>query len=346
MHLSDFCYDLPEDLIAQLPTEERDKSRLMVVDRQKDKNLHGHFYQILDHLPKKSLIVVNDTQVIPARFTGIKKLSGGKIEVLFLRPTKIENTWEVMVKGKVKEFTQILLVVGKMSGVLKKKLGNGCWLMEIDTDEDIYSLMESSGEVPLPPYIKRQGKEGAHEKDTKRYQTVYARNKGAIAAPTAGLHFTEKILEDIKNAGIEIVSITLHVGVGTFSPIRTDNVLQHDMEPERYSISESAAVRINKAKENGCKIVAVGTTTTRALESVADSQGKVAAGERESKLMIIPGYRFKVVDALITNFHLPKSTLLLLVSAFAKKERIFAAYEEAIKLKYRFYSYGDGMLIK
>jgi len=349
MHLSDFNYELPDNLIAKTPTPERDKSRLMVLDRKTGSITHSRFYELSRHLPKNALVVVNDTRVVPARFVGRKKFSGGKLEVLFLRHISGE-TWEVMVKGKVHVSTQVVLVRGKMSGTLTKCLDNGRWLMEVEAEEDVYSIMESEGKIPLPPYIRKQrGKvtELKREKDDReRYQTVYADKRGAVAAPTAGLHFTKGLFAELESSGIEVVKITLHVGMGTFSPVRSENVLNHTMESESYIIPECSAEIINKAKKSGKKIVAVGTTTTRALESVSKENGEVVAGSGESNLMIIPGYRFKVVDALITNFHLPKSTLLLLVSAFAGKEHIFAAYEEAIREQYRFYSYGDGMLIQ
>jgi len=349
MHLSDFNYELPDDLIAKTPVPERDKSRLMVLGRETGNITHSRFYELPRHLPQNSLVVVNDTKVIPARFIGRKKFSGGKLEVMFLRHVNGE-TWEVLIRGKAHVSTQVVLVRGKMSGTLTKCLDNGRWLMEVETDEDVYSIMESEGKIPLPPYIKKQrGKvtELKREKyDRERYQTVYANKRGAVAAPTAGLHFTKELFAELEKSSIEVATITLHVGMGTFSPVRSENVLNHVMESESYIIPEDSAALINKAKKSGKKIVAVGTTTTRALESVASEDGEVVAGSGESNLMIIPGYKFKVVDALITNFHLPKSTLLLLVSAFAGKDSIFNAYEEAIKEQYRFYSYGDGMLIQ
>ncbi len=349
MRLTDFDYTLPESLIAQKPASKRDASRLMVLNKKEGTIEHSFFHSLEKHLPKKSLMVLNDTRVIPSRFAGIKP-SGGKVEILFLKPA-VGLTWEVMIKGSVKEGMQINVIDGIMSIMPIENLGAGKWVVDVESTENIYDIMTQEGKMPIPPYIRQQRKNTGckaenSDNDTEDYQTIYAKNIGAIAAPTAGLHFTKDSFKKLKSAGIETTTLTLHVGVGTFAPIRTDNILKHEMESERFSIPSETAKKINQAKKEGYKIVAVGTTTTRALESATGPDGIVSEGDGETNLMIFPGYKPKIVDILITNFHLPKSTLMLLVSAFASKNQILDAYQEAVKEKYRFYSYGDAMIIK
>jgi len=346
MKLSDFFYKLPPSLIAQHPVERRDQSRLMVVDRKDGSIQHTVFSEILHYLLPGDLLVMNDTKVFPARLTG-RKTSGGKVEMLLLRKIS-QNQWETLIKGgaKIRVGTKILLGQGQASGIVTAKLSQGKGLIDFSCEEgEFLNFVRQYGEVPLPPYIKRDQATPLTEEDRERYQTVYARYEGSIAAPTAGLHFTQELLQKIVDHQITIASLTLHVGWGTFNPIRADEVEEHHMESEVYEISEEVAHLIHKSKERHGRAIAVGTTTTRALESASDEKGNVRPGQATSDLFIYPGYRFKVVDTLVTNFHLPGSTLLLLVSAFAGRELILNAYREAIAHQYRFYSYGDAMLI-
>jgi S-adenosylmethionine:tRNA ribosyltransferase-isomerase len=354
MPLSDFDYELPPELIAQAPAQERTSSRLLLVDRQAQQQdhpfSHHRFANLPSLLPAQSLLVLNDTRVVPARLQG-RKETGGKIEVLLVRrePGAAE-VWEVLCKGgqgvqagaRV-EFSAALQAVWKT----RPEAGRGS--LEFFPHGNFRALLEQYGEMPLPPYIKRHP--GGREEDRERYQTVYAHTPGAVAAPTAGLHFTEALLRAVEEQGIEIVCVTLHVGIGTFQPVRVEQVETHQMEKEEFSISDAAAQRINQAKAAGRKIIAVGTTTTRALESACNAEGQVQACHQDTGLFIYPsspsspGFHFRVIDGLITNFHLPRSTLLMLVSAFAGTDVILSAYAEAVARRYRFYSYGDGMLI-
>ncbi len=344
MNLADFDYDLPAELIAQEPAKQRDQSRLLRVGRGDASLSHHRFSDLLGLLPKDCVLVCNNTRVIPARLRG-KKTTGGKVELLLVRRTAAEGeVWQVLCKGGQKH-----KVGGRINFADKfwgkwvevPKAGQGS--MRFFPEKNFQQLVEQHGEVPLPPYIRRSP--GRHAADRERYQTVYAQQPGAVAAPTAGLHFTPALLDDLTQSGIQLCFVTLHVGLGTFQPIRVEQVETHTMGTESYEIDTATAECINTAKASGRKIIAVGTTTTRALESSAQQTGQVRPGPNQSDLFIYPGYEFQVIDGLITNFHLPRSTLLLLVSALAGRERILHAYAEAVKRRYRFYSYGDAMLI-
>ena len=341
MKLTDYDYDLPEALIAQKPCSQRDASRLMVVDRQKRKIHHTQFSQIGEFLPTRSLLVINETKVIPARLIGRKLPTGGKIELLLTRQ-KGENTWEVLVKPgrRVTHGTRITFGEGVLTGKVLAKSSLGLYTVRFKYNGDFEEILAQVGRVPLPPYIKRE----PSRTDKEEYQCVYAKEAGAIAAPTAGLHFTLALLDRLKRDGIHRVTLTLHVGLGTFQPVKVEDIEMHKMHSEYFELSQASASQINTAKGEGRKIVAVGTTSVRTLETVA-SDCSVDSYQGYTDIFIYPGYQFKVVDALVTNFHLPKSTLLMLVSAFAGREFIFEAYQEAIAQKYRFYSYGDAMLI-
>ncbi len=344
MDLADFDYALPPELIAQEPAEQRDQSRLLRVGRGDASLSHHRFSDLCGLLPKDGVLVLNDTRVIPARLRG-KKTTGGKVELLLVRRTAAEGeVWQVLCKGG-----QHQRVGGRINfadnfwgkWVETPRAGQGS--IRFFPERDFQRLVGQHGEVPLPPYIRRSP--GQHAADRERYQTVYARQSGAVAAPTAGLHFTPALLDNLVQHGIQLCFVTLHVGPGTFQPIRAAQVERHAMGTESYEIDAVAAECINTAKASGRKIIAVGTTTTRALESSAQQTGHVQPGPNQSALFIYPGYEFQVIDGLITNFHLPRSTLLLLVSAFAGRERILHAYAKAVKRRYRFYSYGDAMLI-
>jgi S-adenosylmethionine:tRNA ribosyltransferase-isomerase len=344
VRLAEFDYDLPDDLIAQEPAAQRDQSRLLVVERQSGRLLHHVFADLPSLLPSDALLVFNDTRVIAARLRGHKE-SGGKIEVLLLRRLPgDEEDWEVLCRGgqNVRQGTK-LSFASELQAEWKVPPQRGRGILRFVYQGDFLALLERLGEVPLPPYIKRPSR--ATREDQERYQTVYARHPGAVAAPTAGLHFTEALLDRLRQRGIETVFVTLHVGAGTFRPIHLEQVEAHRMEAEEYDISEEVALCVNRAKAAGRKVIAVGTTSTRALEAASLPSGQVTPGHRWTDLFIYPGYRFQVIDGLITNFHLPRSTLLLLVAAFAGRELIFRAYAEAIARRYRFYSYGDAMLI-
>jgi S-adenosylmethionine:tRNA ribosyltransferase-isomerase len=341
--LRDFDYPLPKDLIAYYPAERRDHSRLLVLERETGTLEHKHFYQIADYLEEGDGLVVNQTRVFPARIFGINETNQAKVEILFLR--SLENgTWEVLLKpsrkapvGSVISFNQ-----GDLGCRIVRKTESGSWLAELRFDGDLFEILERIGKVPLPPYIRRE----PEPQDKGRYQTIYAKEKGAVAAPTAGLHFTEDLLKGIEEKGIHIIPVVLHVGWDSFRPVRVDNPEDHRLESEYFRIDQSSADRMNQIKENGKRIVAVGTTTVRALETAVDSEPqRIQAKSGWTKKFIYPPYRFRLVDSLITNFHLPRSTLLLLVSAFATKELVLKAYQEAIRQSYRFYSYGDAMLI-
>lgn len=344
MQLADFDYDLPLELIAQEPAPERSHSRLLRVDRQSGNLSHRSFSGIGGLLPAGCLLVLNDTRVFPARLRGQKE-SGGRIEVLLVRRLlEQEETWAVLCKGgqNMRAGSRVYFAP-ELSATWQTAPYEGRGVLQFSPHADFLQLLEQVGEVPLPPYIKRAP--GTRLEDRERYQTVYARYPGAIAAPTAGLHFTPELLASLPQYGIETAFITLHVGAGTFQPVRVEQVEAHTMEEEEYDIPSAVAERIRAVKGSGKKIVAVGTTTTRALESACDEKGVLQAGRRRTSLFIYPGFRFQVIDGLITNFHLPRSTLLMLVSAFAGRELILKAYTEAVAQRYRFYSYGDVMLI-
>ena len=341
MKLTDYDYDLPETLIAQQPCQQRDASRLMVLDRQTRKIHHTQFSQIGDFLPTGSLLVLNNTKVIPARLIGRKLPTGGKIELLLIRQ-KGTNSWEALIKPgrRVTHGTRIVFGEGLLTGKVLAKSSLGLYTVRFKYDGDFEDILAQVGKVPLPPYIKRE----PSRTDKEEYQCVYAKEAGAIAAPTAGLHFTLELLEELKRGGIDRASLTLHVGLGTFQPVKVEDIEMHKMHAEYFELSQTSASQINAAKSEGRKIVAVGTTSVRALETVA-LDCSVDSYQGYTDIFIYPGFRFKVVDALVTNFHLPKSTLLMLISAFAGHEFIFEAYQEAIAQNYRFYSYGDAMLI-
>jgi len=343
MLLKDFDYHLPRGLIAQYPLDQRDTSRLMILDRKKKGIEHRRFSQLTEYLQEGDVLVVNDTKVIPARLYG-QKDTGGKAEVLLLSRVKSEDTlWECLINShKAVKPCHTIQFNGCLKGEVIEKREEGSFTIRFHSQNSLEDLLEKVGTTPLPPYIKRNGSGNGF--DRERYQTVYARRKGAVAAPTAGLHFTEELLKKIGEKGVKIGFITLHVGWGTFQPLRAQKIAEHTMHAEEYEIGRESADLINQAKEQGRRVIAVGTTSARALEFAA-RKGKLYPEKGMCNLFIYPGYRFKMVDALITNFHLPKSTLILLVSAFATKDFIFSAYQEAIENGYRFYSYGDAMMI-
>ncbi len=340
MKVSEFNYDLPEELIAQTPIAKRDTSRLMVLNRKKQTMEHKIFKDILEFLRPGDCLVRNNTKVIPARLYG-EKDTGAKVEFLLLH--QIEgDIWEVMVRPgrKILQGAQIVFGDGILKATVLEVLENGNRKVQFTYQGIFNEILEQIGMMPLPPYIKERLK----EKD--RYQTVYAKYEGSAAAPTAGLHFTQELLEEIKKQGVEIANVTLHVGIGTFRPVKVETIEEHDMHSEHFYIKQEDADKINKAKQSGNRVIAIGTTSCRVLESIADEQGLVKQTEADTKIFIYPGYQFKCIDGLITNFHLPESTLIMLVSALAGKDFVMRAYEEAVKEKYRFFSFGDAMLIQ
>ena len=340
MSTEEFDYYLPEDLIAQTPIKERDTSRLMVLDKNTGNIEHKHFYDIIDYLNKDDVLVINDTKVIPARIIGVKQETGAVIEILMLK--NIENdTWECLTRpAKRVSVGTIIKFSDKLSCKCTKVFDEGIRHFEFIYNGILMEILDELGEMPLPPYI--------HEKlsDKDRNQTVYAKNIGSAAAPTAGLHFTKDLLAKIKEKGIIITSITLHVGLGTFRPVNVEDVTKHKMHSEYYSMSEETANILNRAKENGNKIISVGTTTTRTLETIYSKYNTFKECSGNTDIFIYPGYKFKAINNLITNFHLPKSTLIMLVSALAGKDNILNAYKIAVENKYRFFSFGDAMYIK
>ena len=346
MLLSEFDYNLPEELIAQKPTEKRQDSKMMVLKRVNHQISHKHFYDIVDLINDDCILILNNTKVMPARLYGYKD-TGAKIEVFLLKEHS-NNEWEVLIRPskRVKEGTIIKVSEELSVEIIKPLPDDGKWLVKMIHEGNLLDILHRVGNIPLPPYIERKmADEDLRKLDFERYQTVYAKDEGSVAAPTAGLHFTPEILEKLSQKGVEIGYVTLNVGIGTFRPVKCENVLEHKMDSETFEISEETANLINKAKKEGKKLVAVGTTTVRTLETAYQQFGEIKACKSASELFIYPPYEFKVVDKLITNFHLPKSTLLMLVSALAGKDFIFEAYKEAIENKYRFYSYGDCMFI-
>lgn len=341
MKTSDFYYDLPEELIAQDPLEDRSSSRLLVLNKETGAVSHHIFKEIVDYLHEGDCLVINDTKVLPARLIGSKVGTDAKIEVLLLK-RKENNIWETLVKPgkKAKVGAKISfgdgLLVGEVVGIVEE----GNRLIQFTYEGIFEEVLDQLGQMPLPPYITHQ------LEDKNRYQTVYAKHAGSAAAPTAGLHFTPELLKQIEEKGVDIARVTLHVGLGTFRPVKVENVLEHHMHSEFYQITEEAAEKINHAKENGGRVICVGTTSCRTIESAADENGKLSACSGWTEIFIYPGYKFKILDALITNFHLPESTLVMLVSALAGKEKVMAAYEEAVKERYRFFSFGDAMFIE
>ena len=353
MKLSDFDYRLPPGLIAQRPPARRGDSRLMVLSRGTASWEHRFFSNLPEYLKPGDALVVNDTKVIPARLIG-KKESGGKVEALLVRKkwgppeSRYSQEWECLAQssGRLREKTRVSFE-DRVEGEFLGRTPEGLWRLYLtgSQDEDLDLTLKSIGLAPLPPYIRRDGDGRTREEDRERYQTVYARREGAIAAPTAGMHFTEETLEKIRAKGVSVAFLTLHVGMGTFLPVKCEEVEKHRLEPEFFDLQPETAEAINGARKAGGKVFAVGTTVTRALESSVDGRGEIRAGRGQTGLFILPGHRFQAVDGLVTNFHLPRSTLLMLVSAFAGREFILSAYEEAVKENYRFYSYGDAMLI-
>ena len=339
MKTSDFYYDLPKELIAQVPIKKRDESRLLVLDRNTGKVQHKTFYNIIDYLEKGDTLVLNDTKVIPARIFGHREDKDESIEVLLVKEYG-DDKWEVLAKpGRKLKIGTVIYFSDKLKAEVIDILEEGERVIKFIYDGIFNELLDEIGIMPLPPYIT----EKLEEQD--RYQTVYSKIRGSAAAPTAGLHFTKELLKKVEEKGINIVYVTLHVGIGTFRPVKVDNVLEHKMHSEYYEVSEEAASVINETKKKGNKVICVGTTSCRTIESAADVSGQVRAEKRETDIFIYPGYKFKIVDNLITNFHLPESTLIMLVSALAGKENILNAYEEAVKEKYRFFSFGDAMYI-
>ena len=339
--VSDYDYELPKELIAQKPSGIRDQSRLLVLNRSGGDIKIINFKDIRDFFSPGDVLVLNETKVLPARLYGISQRNSAEIELLLLKETG-ENTWEIMIRPgrKVRCGDTIILKKG-VTCYIQKVTDEGNRIAVFESEMDFFEFIEKYGHIPLPPYIERND----NIEDKTRYQTVYAKIPGAVAAPTAGLHFTHELLTELDNRGVEIVNILLHVGAGTFKPIKTERVTDHRMHKEFYEVSEKAAEKLNTAKKNGKNIFAVGTTVARALESVCDDSGVIKPGRGDTDIFIYPGYRFKVIDHLITNFHLPKSTLLLLVSAFSSIEMIKKTYDIAVKEKMRFFSYGDAMLI-
>ena len=347
MHIQEFDYELPEELIVQRPSEKRENSKMMVLNREKHQIEHKNFFNIVDYLDENCVLILNNTKVMPARLYGYKD-TGAKIEVFLLKKYDDQNRWEVLIRpSKRVRVGTIINVSDELSVEVMMPLpDDGKWVVKMIYEGDLLQILHKVGNIPLPPYIERKmATEELRQLDFERYQTVYAKNEGSVAAPTAGLHFTEDILNQLKSKGVEIGYVTLDVGIGTFRPVKCENILDHQMDSEAFEISEETAELINRAKAEGKKIVAVGTTTVRTLESAYKIYGEIKACKSASNLFIYPPYKFNVVDKLITNFHLPKSTLLMLVSALATKDFIFEGYAEAIKEKYRFYSYGDCMFI-
>ena len=340
MDVKDFRYDLPQELIAQDPLEDRSSSRLLVLDKDTGEITHKHFYDIIDYLDEGDCLVLNETKVIPARLMGVKKDTGAVVEILLLK-RKSKTVWECLVKpgkkcrvGAVIEFGE-----GLLTGTISDIVEEGNRIIEFEFDGIFEEILDKLGTMPLPPYITHT------LKDRNRYQTVYAKNEGSAAAPTAGLHFTKELLKDIEDKGVKLAKVTLHVGLGTFRPVKVSDVRQHHMHSEFFQVSKEAADIINSTRANGKRVICVGTTSTRTVESASDDKGYLKEKSGWTDIFIYPGYKFKVLDALITNFHLPESTLVMLVSALAGREKVLHAYEEAVKEKYRFFSFGDAMFI-
>ncbi len=337
---SDFYFDLPEELIAQDPLEERSSSRLLVLDKKTGARSHHIFRDVVSFLRKGDCLVLNDTRVIPARLLGEREGTGGHVELLLLKRTG-GNVWETLVKPgkKCRPGTKLVFGDGRLKAEILDVAEEASRQVHFTYEGIFEEVLDALGEIPLPPYITHK------LQDKNRYQTVYARNEGSAAAPTAGLHFTETLLEEIAAKGVKVAYVTLHVGLGTFRPVKEDNILDHHMHSEYYRISEETAAIINRTKTEGGRVICVGTTSCRTLESAADENGMVHPGGRDTDIFIYPGYRFRVLDGLITNFHLPESTLIMLVSALAGRENVLGAYEEAVREKYRFFSFGDAMYI-
>lgn len=342
MNINDFDFDLPEELIAQTPLKDRSSSRLMILDRESGEIEHKVFSDVIDELKAGDCLILNDTKVLPARLMGMKEETGAHIELLLLKEMG-KDEWETLVKPakRVKVGTVVTFGEGLLKAVCIGEKDHGGRVFKFEYEGIFYELLDRLGEMPLPPYI--------HEKleDQDRYQTVYAKEQGSAAAPTAGLHFTPELLDRIREKGVEIVFITLHVGLGTFRPVSVDSIEEHEMHSEFYSVTEEAAATINRVKASGGKVISVGTTSTRTIETIATKyNGEIRAESGWTAIFIYPGYEFKCIDGLITNFHLPKSTLVMLVSALSSRENILNAYNEAVKERYRFFSFGDAMFIR
>ena len=340
MKTSDFYYELPQELIAQDPLEDRSSSRLLHLDRRTGEISHGTFQDILTYLKPGDCLVINDTKVIPARLFGRKEDTGAVIELLLLKRRE-NDVWETLVKPgkKAKVGTKLIFGDGILCGEILDVVEEGNRLIQFQYEGIFEEILDQLGEMPLPPYITHK------LKDKNRYQTVYAKHEGSAAAPTAGLHFTPELLQRVKEMGVKIANVTLHVGLGTFRPVKVEDVAEHHMHSEFYVVEQEQAALVNETKRNGGRVICVGTTSCRTLESATDEEGKLQAGSGWTEIFIYPGYQFKIMDGLITNFHLPESTLLMLVSAFAGKEKIMAAYKEAVRERYRFFSFGDAMFI-
>lgn len=340
MKTSDFYYDLPKELIAQTPVEPRDSSRLLILGRNNGEIEHKHFYDIIEYLHEGDLLVVNDSRVLPARIFGIKEETGARVEFLLLKQIS-GNKWETLCKPgkKAKEGTKFTFGNGLLKATVIEVKDDGNRVVDFDCDENFFAALDKIGQMPLPPYITEE------LKDKERYQTVYSHELGSAAAPTAGLHFTNELMDRIREKGIYIANVTLHVGLGTFRPVKVDDVTNHKMHSEHYEVPEETAKLIKQTKENGGRVIAVGTTSCRTLESVATQYGEIIACDGFTDIFIYPGYKFKVLDGLITNFHLPESTLIMLVSAFAGFDNVMNAYKNAVDEKYRFFSFGDAMFI-
>ena len=341
MNVKDFYFDLPQELIAQDPLEDRASSRLLVLDRETGEVTHRKFRDILGYLNPGDCLVINDTKVIPARLIGSREGTNAKIEVLLLKRRE-NDIWETLVKPgkKAKPGTVICFGDGLLKGTVIDVVEEGNRLIQFSYDGIFEEILDRLGQMPLPPYITHQ------LQDKNRYQTVYAKHEGSAAAPTAGLHFTKELLQEIEDKGVKLAHVTLHVGLGSFRPVKVENVLDHHMHSEFYMVEESEAEKINQTKRDGGRVICVGTTSCRTIESASDENGILKAGSGWTDIFIYPGYQFKILDCLITNFHLPESTLVMLVSALAGREHVLAAYEEAVKERYRFFSFGDAMFIK
>lgn len=341
MKTSDFFYDLPKELIAQTPVEPRDSSRLLLLNRKNGNIEHKHFYDIIDYLNEGDLLVVNDSRVLPARIYGTKDETGAKVEFLLLKQVS-GNKWETLCKPgkKAKEGAKFSFGNGLLKATVVEVKDDGNRIVDFECDENFFATLDKIGQMPLPPYITEE------LKDRERYQTVYSNELGSAAAPTAGLHFTKELMKKIEEKGVKFAYVTLHVGLGTFRPVKVDDVTNHKMHSEHYEIPEETAKLINETKKNGGRVIAVGTTSCRTLESVATFFGEIKACDGFTDIFIYPGYKFKVLDGLITNFHLPESTLIMLVSAFAGYENVMNTYKTAVDEKYRFFSFGDAMFIK
>jgi S-adenosylmethionine:tRNA ribosyltransferase-isomerase len=336
---SSYHYDLPDELIAQYPLSKRSSSKLLVLDKESGEVQHKHFSEIVDYFQKGDVLVVNSTKVIPARLIGHRE-TGAKIE-LFLLNHVVNDTWRCLVKpGRKCPIGTTIKINDEFSGTVKELSSEGSRLIHFDYKGNFWSALSEAGNIPLPPYIKRE----AEASDSSTYQTIYAKIKGSVAAPTAGLHFTDEVFEALKNKGVEITEVLLHVGLGTFRPVKTDNILEHKMHSEYCSVSQESAAIINKAKEDGRRVIAVGTTSTRTLESFA-MNNRIESGDKWTSIFIYPGKDFQIIDGMVTNFHMPESTLIMMISAFAGYDHVINAYKIAVAQRYRFFSYGDAMLI-